>query len=117
MTRALGAGLMLAALGLFGAVLAQDSPFPVPAPPMPPPNFPTAPTGGVGAPAGTPGGIIHTKLRQFRVPVVLGEKPDQISQLQLYVSTDSGRTWVYPSAATPDLTKPDKNYFRFSAER
>lgn len=88
MTRMLGAGLVLASMAfLWGTAPGQDL-------------------------SGVPGGVLHTKARQFRVPFNLGANAANLSQLQLYVSTDSGRSWQSVASAPPD-----QGYFRFSGER
>src|SRR5262245_37896639 len=58
------------------------------------------------------GGIIFTRYRQFRIPFNPGPAENRIKQLQLFVSTDQGRSWQ-PSAAAA----PDKRFFSFTAER
>ncbi len=85
MTRTLGALLLLVAMALLlGPVPAQD----------------------------VPGGILHTRVRTFRVPFNVGPGAQNLSQLNLYVSTDSGRSWQSVASAPPD-----QGYFRFSTER
>src|SRR5687768_12295745 len=59
----------------------------------------------------TSSGMVFSRFRQFRIPFSL--PPDgRVKQLQLYVSTDQGRTWQ-PSATAP----PDQKHFRFAADR
>lgn len=85
MTRTLGTALLFASLALFlGSAPGQD----------------------------VPGGVLHTRSRQFRVPFNVGPGAANLSQLQLYVSTDSGRSWQSAASAPPE-----QGYFRFSSER
>lgn len=58
------------------------------------------------------GGIVFARQRSFRIPFDPGEGSTRLRQLQLYVSTDQGRTWQ-PSATAP----PDQRHFRFLADR
>lgn len=58
------------------------------------------------------GGVIPSRFRTFRIPFNVGTGGGQIRQVQLYVSTDQGRTWQ-PSATAP----PEQGFFRFVAER
>ncbi|HMC90094.1 MAG TPA: hypothetical protein VKI17_11130, partial [Gemmataceae bacterium] len=59
----------------------------------------------------TVGGIIYSRYRQFRIPFqTAGQKP--LKQLNLYVSTDQGRTW-YANVSAP----PDQGHFRFQTDR
>lgn len=60
----------------------------------------------------TAGGVIFAKSRQFRIPFHAGAGEGRLKQLQLYVSTDQGRTWL-ASATAP----PDQKFFRYTADR
>ncbi|MEI7684421.1 MAG: hypothetical protein WCL32_05295 [Planctomycetota bacterium] len=85
MTRTLGSGLLFAAMAiLLGTAPGQD----------------------------VPGGVLHTRAKQFRVPFNVGPNSQNLSQLQLYVSTDAGRSWQSAASAPPE-----QGYFRFSSER
>ncbi len=55
-------------------------------------------------------GIIYSRYREFRIPFQIGQP--QPRQLQLFVSSDQGRSWQ-PSAVAP----PEQGAFRFSTER
>jgi hypothetical protein len=56
-----------------------------------------------------PAEINYTRYREFNIPI-RDENLRQYRQLQLYVSTDQGKTWQ-PSALAP----PDRRSFRFVA--
>src|SRR5438093_1782603 len=56
------------------------------------------------------GGILYSRYRQFRIPFQVGQP--RLKQLQLYVSSDQGKTWQ-PSATAP----PDQGHFRFLSDR
>lgn len=85
MTRTLGAILLLAAtIFVLGPASGQD----------------------------VPGGVLNTNSKQFKVPFDLGERAEAVSQLQLYMSSDSGRTWQAVAVATPE-----QKFFRFRTER
>lgn len=85
MTRTIGAGMLLAALAfVLGTAPAQD----------------------------VPGGVLYSHARQFRVPFNVGGGAANLSQLQLWVSTDTGRSWQSVASAPPD-----QGFFRFSTER
>lgn len=58
------------------------------------------------------GGIIFSRHRQFRIPFNTGTGAGRLKQLQLFVSSDQGRTWQ-PSATAP----PEQGHFRFLSER
>jgi hypothetical protein len=60
----------------------------------------------------TSGGIIFSRYRQFRIPFNPGTGAGRLKQLQLFVSTDQGRSWQ-PSATAP----PEQGHFRFISER
>jgi hypothetical protein len=57
-----------------------------------------------------PAAFTYSRYRQFRIP--FNPPSSNIKQLQLYVSTDQGKTWV-PSATAP----PDQKHFRFISEK
>src|SRR5262245_25461050 len=83
MTRSLGAGMLLAAMALvLGLAPGQD----------------------------VPGGAVYMRVRQFKVPFNIGPGDrDRLKQLQLYVSSDAGRSWQSIASAPPE-----QGYFRFS---
>lgn len=56
--------------------------------------------------------VLYLKTRQLRVPFNLGPGSQTLSQLNLYVSTDAGRSWRSVASAPPD-----QGYFRFDSER
>jgi hypothetical protein len=59
------------------------------------------------------GGIFFSKYRQFRIPFQANPLGQQrLKQLQLFVSTDQGKSWQ-PSAVAP----PDQGHFRFLCDR
>jgi hypothetical protein len=57
-------------------------------------------------------GIIFSRYRQFKIPFNGGTGGNRLKQLQLFVSTDRGRSWQ-PSATAP----PEQGQFRFVSER
>jgi len=59
-----------------------------------------------------PGGIIYSRYRHFKIPFQPGPGEQRLKQLQLYVSTDQGRTWQ-PAANAP----PEQRHFRFMSDR
>jgi hypothetical protein len=58
------------------------------------------------------GGIIYSRYRHFKIPFQAGAGVQRLKQLQLYVSTDQGRTWQ-PAANAP----PEQREFRFMTDR
>src|SRR5205085_4287068 len=60
----------------------------------------------------TAGGVIFSRYRQFKIPFNTGPGSARLKQLQLYLSTDQGRTWQQSTSAPPE-----QGHFRFSAER
>jgi hypothetical protein len=60
----------------------------------------------------TSGGNIFSRYRQFRIPFNAGTGAGRLKQLQLFASTDQGRTWQ-PAATAP----PEEGQFRFVADR
>jgi hypothetical protein len=68
-----------------------------------------APAGGQD---GGGAGILFANQRQFRIPFNPSPGTQNLKQLQLFVSSDQGRTWS-PSA----IVAPDQRFFRFLAER
>jgi hypothetical protein len=60
----------------------------------------------------TSGGIVFSPHRQFQIPFNSGTGAVRLKQLQLFVSSDQGRSWQ-PSA----IAAPDQGRFRFIAER
>ena len=67
------------------------------------PALPPAPA-AAQAPAGE---VLYAGRRDFRIPFTAANR-DRLKQLQLFYSTDQGRTWQ-PSA----ITAPDQNHFVF----
>jgi hypothetical protein len=62
--------------------------------------------------AGAPVETTFASKREFRIPFNPGPGAQHLKQLQLFVSTDQGRTWT-PSATVA----PDQQKFQFLAER
>ena len=60
----------------------------------------------------TSGGIIFSRYRQFRIPFNTGTGTGRLKQLQLYVSTDQGRSWQSSTTAPPD-----QGNFQFTSNR
>lgn len=58
------------------------------------------------------GGIFYSRYRQFRIPFQANLAQQGIRQLQLFVSTDNGRSWQQ-SVVTP----PDQGHFGFMSGR
>jgi hypothetical protein len=58
------------------------------------------------------GGIIYSRYRHFKIPFQPGPAEQRLKQLQLYVSTDQGRSWQ-PAANAP----PEQRHFRFMTDR
>src|SRR5438477_758458 len=56
--------------------------------------------------------IIYSRFHHFRIPFQAGPGEQRLKQLQLFYSTDRGRTWQ-PSAIAP----PEQGHFRFISER
>jgi hypothetical protein len=52
--------------------------------------------------------VLYSNYRHFRIPFQAGPGKERLKQLQLFYSTDQGRTWQ-PSAVAP----PDQEFFRF----
>jgi hypothetical protein len=64
------------------------------------------------APAQAPDGKIHfVSKRQFRIPFDPVPNAHRVKQLQLFVSTDQGRSWA-PIAVAP----PEQQYFLFTSQ-
>jgi hypothetical protein len=59
-----------------------------------------------------PGSIIYSRYRHFKIPFQPGAGEQRLKQLQLYVSTDQGRSWQ-PAANAP----PEQRHFRFMTDR
>lgn len=55
--------------------------------------------------------IIYSRFAAFQIPYHTDARDNRIDQLQLFVSSDQGRTWQASSVATPE-----KHFFRFEAE-
>jgi hypothetical protein len=60
---------------------------------------------------GTAPEALYSRFRQFWIPFQAGPGRERLKQLQLFVSTDRGRTWRPAAIAAPDQDK-----FRFQAE-
>ncbi len=58
------------------------------------------------------GEILYLRYRQLRIPFSAGTGRRRLKQLQLYVSTDQGRTWQ-PAA----VAAPNKNFFQYVSSR
>src|SRR5262245_3206544 len=56
--------------------------------------------------------LIFSRYRNFKIPWNPGPGVERLRQLQLYVSTDQGRTWQ-PAASAP----PEQRYFKFMTDR
>jgi hypothetical protein len=56
--------------------------------------------------------VIYSRFLNFRIPFQAGPGEQRLKQLQLFFSTDQGRTWQ-PSAIAP----PEQHHFRFVSER
>jgi hypothetical protein len=56
--------------------------------------------------------VIYSRFLHFRIPFQAGPGEQRLKQLQLFFSTDQGRTWQ-PSASAP----PEQRHFRFISER
>jgi hypothetical protein len=59
-----------------------------------------------------PAEVIYSRVKLFNIPFQAGPGQERLRQLQLYVSTDRGRTWQQAAAATPQQT-----HFRFISDR
>jgi hypothetical protein len=55
--------------------------------------------------------VLYSRLSNFLIPITAGEGKDRLKQIQLFVSTDRGRTWQ-----PADIVTPDKTSFRFVAD-
>jgi hypothetical protein len=55
--------------------------------------------------------VVYSRFSVFQIPYHTDARDNRIDQLQLFVSTDQGRTWQASNVATPD-----KHFFRFEAE-
>src|ERR1700722_9727970 len=62
--------------------------------------------------AAAPVETTYANKREFRIPFNPGPGAQNLKQLQLFASTDQGRTWA-PSA----IVAPDQQKFHFLAER
>lgn len=56
-----------------------------------------------------PPDVVPMKDRAIQIPIIVN-RPQQIRELHLYVSTDQGRTWQQAAVA-----RPDQQFFPFSA--
>jgi hypothetical protein len=56
--------------------------------------------------------ILYTRFRDFSIPVVVEQRQPPLKQMQLFVSTDQGRTWQPNTIATPEQKR-----FRFICDR
>jgi hypothetical protein len=59
-----------------------------------------------------PPGVTYSRLRHFRIPITFGPGRQRLRQLQLFYSTDQGRTWL-PAAVVP----PEQDHFSFICDR
>lgn len=57
-------------------------------------------------------GILFSRFRQFQIPFQLGQNDQRLKQVQLFVSTDQGKSWQ-PAATAP----PEQRKFRFITDR
>jgi hypothetical protein len=57
-------------------------------------------------------GIIYSRYRHFRVPFQTGQGQQALKQLQLYVSTDQGKSWQAHA-----LAPPEQRFFQFMTDR
>jgi hypothetical protein len=55
--------------------------------------------------------VLYCRRNLFNIPFQAGPGAENLVQLQLFVSTNRGRSWVAAAAATPD-----QRFFRFEAE-
>lgn len=58
------------------------------------------------------GDVLFSRHRHFRIPFQTGGADNRLRQLQLFVSTDQGKTWQ-PSA----IAAPEQGHFRFICDR
>jgi hypothetical protein len=56
--------------------------------------------------------VLYSRYSSFKIPIKAGEGKDRLQQIQLFVSTDRGRTWQPAASVTADKTS-----FSFIAER
>jgi len=56
--------------------------------------------------------VIYSRFHHFRIPFQAGAGDQRLKQLQLFYSTDQGRTWQ-PDAIAP----PQQRHFRFQSEK
>ena len=55
--------------------------------------------------------VIYSRFLNFRIPFQAGPGEQRLKQLQLFFSTDQGRSWQ-PSAIAP----PEQHHFRFTSD-
>jgi hypothetical protein len=56
--------------------------------------------------------VIYSRFQHFRIPFQAGPGEQRLKQLQLFFSTDQGRTWQQGAIAPPE-----QHHFRFISER
>lgn len=75
----------------------------------------------LNGPAGAQEGIVYAPYRHFRVPFTKSSPEQRLKQVQLYVSTDQGKSWQQAATAAPEqgqfkfLTEKD-GYFWFAVQ-
>jgi hypothetical protein len=62
------------------------------------------------------GDVSYSRYRHFLIPFQAGSGASKLKQLQLFVSTDKGKTW-HPSATVPPDLPPEKQRFPFICEQ
>jgi hypothetical protein len=60
--------------------------------------------------------VTYTNANHFRIPFHPGAGKQRLKQLQLFYSTDQGRTWQ-PAAVAPPDPPPSEAHFRFICDR
>src|SRR6516165_6075167 len=69
--------------------------------------------GGPAAAAEEPArDVVYSRYSLFRIPFQAGPERNRLKQLQLFVSTDQGRSWQASA-----VTTPDQRDFKFEADR
>jgi hypothetical protein len=70
------------------------------------------PLAGRAAAQDPAGDVLYSNYRHFRIPFQAGPNEQRLKQLQLFVSTDQGRTWQANAVAPPE-----QKFFRFICDR